>query len=57
MKTELLRRLKSITCITNIFEKERKHIKFKSLLKILHKFPDLYVIRIVEKYDKNNKCL
>ena len=45
MKTELLRRLKSITCITNIFEKERKHIKFKSLLKILSRYNPDKVLR------------
>ena len=41
MKTELLRRLQEIKNITNIFEKEKKHIKLKSLLKIVARYnPD-----------------
>lgn len=41
MKTELLRRLKEIKNITNIFEKEKNHIKLKSLLKIVARYnPD-----------------
>lgn len=41
MKTELLRRLQEIKNTTNIFEKEKKHIKLKSLLKIVARYnPD-----------------
>lgn len=49
MKTEFMRRLEEIKNITNIFDKEKKHIKLKSLLKILSKYhPDK-----VMKYKKN----
>lgn len=41
MKTGILNKFKEFANITNIFEKEKNHIKLKSLLKIVARYnPD-----------------
>lgn len=52
MKTELLRRLQEVKNITNIFEKEKKHIKLKSLLKIVARYHPEKVMKYKIKLEK-----
>jgi hypothetical protein len=46
MTTELLSGFKEIKNITNIFLREKKIIKFKSLIKILSKYGKRRVIKV-----------
>ncbi len=52
MKTELLRRLQEVKNITNIFEKEKNHIKLKSLLKIVSRYNPDKVMRYKIRLEK-----
>lgn len=52
MKTELLRKLQEIKNTTNIFEKEKYHIKLKSLLKIVARYHPDKVMRYKIKLEK-----
>lgn len=54
MKTGILKRFREFRNITNIFEKEKHRIKFKSLLKIVSKYSAAKIIKYKEEQISKN---